>query len=322
MLNAISDPQIIRTYHSEYLKLINYYMNAKRSSSFVRYYNIDINNSTYDDQLEATYDLYHVSDMKFNIYDFTPSFYLAPIVNAASNVPDSRGQSMDASSSIVVYSIDSPRIHDLLMFYGPVQSGEIFRVTGIRTAVNAIHSDPNVKWFELELEYAPITQVQIKELPILNHYVYDLSDEKYIPYLEYKELERRIAACEKILDDLKLYYDSYYDLYQTGQYAPVEVNEVLIFFKQFFAVKYKRIFEKYFFPYGYFDIVTTSQYYSSVTALPYVLGNYTYQIFNLSSKLIETYEWSVTNKTPSSELDNMFLLSYQLLQEAFNWQTL
>ena len=321
MLSALYDPQSVQTYHGEYLKLINYYMNTKRPSTFVRYFNIDIDNSTYDDKLDATYDLYHVSNIKFNIYDFTPSYYLAPIVNAAANVPDLRGQMMDASSSIVVYSIESPRIHDLVTFYGPVRSGEIFRVSGLRTAVNAVHSDPNVRWFELELEYAPITSTQ--ELKLLNHYVYDLSEEQYITYSDYQKFTQKIKTCEAILDQLKVYYDSYNDLYHAHQLAPVEVNEAIIFFKKLYAVKYKRIYEKYSLPYGYLDKMNFTQMYSDVSSLPFVAGNYTYHVYNLTTKTIQDYTWSVTHKISDVEadLDTMFLLTYQLLQQAFDWQT-
>jgi hypothetical protein len=314
MQSALYDPQSVQTYHTEYLKLINFYMNTKRPSTFVRYFNIDIENSIYDDKLDATYDLYHVSNIKFNIYDFTPSYYLAPIVNAAANVPDLRGQMMDATSSIVVYSIESPRIHDLLMFYGPVQSGEIFRVAGLRTAVNAVHSDPNVRWFELELEYAPIKTTQ--ELKILNHYVYDLSEEKYITYKEYQDFTTSIKTCEEILDELMVYYDQYNDLYQFNQLAPVEVNEAIIFFKKIFATKYKRIYEKYKLPYGYLDKMNFSQYYPNAEALPFVMGNYTYHVYNLTTKVIEDYTWSITHTEAKTELDKLFLLTYKLLQEA------
>ena len=317
MQSALYDPQIVQLYHSEYLKLINYYMNAKRPSTFVRYFNIDIDNSIYDDKLQATYDLYHVSAIKFNIYDFTPSYYLAPVINAAANVPDLRGQMMDATSSIVVYSIESPRIHDLLMFYGPVKSGEIFRVSGLRTAVNAVHSDPNVRWFELELEYAPIKTTQ--ELKILNHFVYDLSEEKYITYNNYQEFTKKIERCEKILDELIKYYDPYYDLYQFKLLAPVEVNEIIIFFKKIYAVKYKRIFEKYNLPYGYLDKVNFNQQYSSVKQLPYIYGNYTYHNYNLNTNSIEDYTWSISHKVAENDIDKLFLLSFQLLQEAFDW---
>jgi len=316
MQNALYDPQIVQSYHKEYLRLINYYMNIKRPSSFVRYFNIDISQSTYDDKLEATYDLYHISHLKFNIYDFTPSFYLAPVVNAAANVPDLRGQMMDATSSIVVYTIESPRIHDLVMFYGPVASGEIFRVSGLRTAVNAIHSDPSLKWFELELEYAPITTTQ--GLKIIQHNIYDMSDEKYISYTEYKNFIKKINECEHILDQLFKYYDPYNDLYQFSQLVPIEVNETIIFFKKFFAVKYKRIFEKYSLPYGYLDRMNFSQIYPTVSSLPFTLLNNVFHIYNLNTNSIETYTWSI-NKTSENELDDMFLQTYKLLQTAFNW---
>lgn len=322
MLNALYDPQIVQSYHNEYLRLINFYMNTKRPSSFVRYYNIDIGASIYDDKLEATYDLYHVSSLKFNVYDFTPTYYLAPVVNATASVQDLRGQSMDATSSIVVYTIESPRIHDLIMFYGPVQSGEIFRVTGLRTAVNAVHSDPNVRWFELELEYAPIHQAQIQELELLNHYVYDMTDEKYISYLDYQAFVDKLNKLETILNSLAKYYDPYYDLYQINQLAPVEVNEIMIFFKKQFANKYKRILEKFQLPYGYLDQMNFTQIYDNVNSLPYTIGNYDYKVLNLATKSIESYTWSITHKTSENVADEMFLLSYQLLKEAFNWPSL
>jgi hypothetical protein len=318
MLSALYDPQIVQTYHDEYLKLLTFYQNAKRPSVFIRYFNIDTENSTYDDKLDATYDLYHVSNIKFNIYDFTPTSYVAPVVNAAANVPDLRGQMMDATSSIVTYTIAAPRIHDIVMFYGPTRAGEIFRVTGLRIAVSALHTEANIKTFELELEYAPIKTTE--ELKILGHYVYDLTDEKYITYNDYKDFERRMTTCEKILDELMTYYDSYNDLYQSNQLAPIEVNEVIIFFKKFFAVKYKRIYEKYKFPYGYLDKMNFTQQYSSVEDLPFVMGNYTFHVYNLTSGDIEEYSWSVTHKEAVTDLDKMFLLSYQLLQEAFSWK--
>jgi len=314
MLNALHDPQSVQNYHAEYLNLIKYYMNTKRPSSFVRYYSIDMDNSTYDEKLEATYDLYNFSNIKFNIYDFTPSYYLAPIVNATASVPDMRGQTMDATSSIVVYTL-TPRIHDILMFYGPVKSGEIFRVTNFRTPVNAIYTDANLNWFEIDLEYAPISDA--KQLKMLNHYVYDLSQEKYILYSEYQTLLKNITDYETILDQLNVFYDGYYDLYQYGDIVPIEVNELIIFLKKMYAIKYKRLLEKYLLPYGYLDIVKDQMFYSTVNDLPYIMGNYTYHTYNLSTKTFQDYTWSITQETPENEIDRLFLLSYQLLQAAF-----
>lgn len=318
MLNAMLDPQIVQTYHSEYLSLIKFYMNAKRPSSFVRYFNIDVNNSTYDSKLEASYDLYHISDIKFNVYDFTPSYYIAPIVNATASVPDLRGQSMDATSSLVVFTINEPRIHDIIIFYDPVRSNEIFRVTSIRTPVNALFSNPGVEWFELELEYAPVPNT--KMLKLLNHYVYDLTEEKYITYSEYVQFTQKLNDVEKILDQLIEFYDKYYDLYQSMTLVPVEPNEVFIYFKKMYTSKYKRILEKFPLPYGYLDITSNQMRYPSVNALPYVPGNYTYHVYNLITKQFEDYTWSVTHTVAENNVDKIFLLSYQLLKLAFNWQ--
>jgi len=315
MQSAIHDPQIVSTYHDEYLRLINYYMNTKRPSAFVRYFNIDIDQSIYDDKLDATYDLYHVSKLMFNTYDFTPTYYLAPIVNAAANVPDLRGQMMDATSSIVTYSINSPRIHDLVMFYEPVSSGEIFRVSGLRTAVNAVHSSPNVRWFELELEYAPIRTTQ--ELKILKHYVYNMAEESYVTYDEYISFIKKFDQCESILDKLADFYDPYYDLYQYNQLAPIETNEVIIFFKKMYTSKYRRIFEKYKFPYGYLDKMNFTQVYPSIEAMCFVPGNYTYHVYNLLTNKVEDYTWSVTHKEAQNKIDEMLLYAYQLTQAAF-----
>ena len=317
MLSALYDPQTVQSYHNEYLKLINFYMNTKRPSVFVRYYNIDIDSSKYDEKLEATYDLYHISSIKFNVYDFTPSYYLAPVVNAAASVQDLRGQSMDATSSIVVYTIDAPRIHDLIMFYGPIQSGEIFRVSGLRTAVNAIHSDPNVKWFELELEYAPIRQSQIQDLELLNHYVYDMSNEKYVTYNDYYEFTQKITKLNEILTKISKYYDPFYDLYHFNQLAPIEVNETLIFFKKQFSDKYKRLYEKYPMPYGYLEQMNFSQVYDNYRSIPFVSNNYSYNVLNLITKQFEEYEWSISNNSDQVGLNELLNLSYQIFCEGF-----
>lgn len=318
MLNSLYDPQSVQTYHSEYLKLIKFYMNTKRSSSFVRYYNIDIDNSTYDTQLEATYDMYHASNIRFNLYDFTPSFYLAPVLNATANVTDLRGQMLDATSSIVTYSIEKPRIHDLVMFYSPVKGGEIFRVTNFRTPVNAIHSDLNLTWFEMDLEYAPLSDPG--RLKILNHLVYDLSEEKYISYQDYIKFMDLLKSLEEILIQISKFYDSYNDLYQYNQLVPVEVNELLIFFKRTYSIKYKRILEQFLLPYGYLDNTNFQMMYSDVNMLPFIAGNYKYHIYNLLTKQMEEYTWSISHTEEQVGIDELFLLAFRLLKMSYDWK--
>lgn len=318
MLNSLYDPQLVQNYHSEYLKLIKYYSNIKRPSSFIRYYNIDIDNSTYDEKLEATYDMYHISNIRFNLYDFTPSFYLAPVLNASGNVSDLRGQMLDATTSIVTYSIEKPRIHDLVMFYSPVKSDEIFRVTNFRTPVNAIHSDPSLTWFEIDLEYAPLADVI--QLKLLNHYVYDLSEEVYITYADYIKFMELLKNLEILLKQITAFYDNYNDLYQYEQLVPVEVNELLIFFKRTYAVKFKRILEQFLLPYGYLDNMNFQMVYSNVNELLYIPGNYTYHVYNLVTKQVEDYTWSISHTEDQVGLDELFLLSFRLLQLAYDWK--
>ena len=65
-----------------------------------------------------------------------------------------------------------------------------------------------------------------------------------------------------------------------------------------------------------------TQIYDNVNSLPYTIGNYDYKVLNLATKSIESYTWSITHKTSENVADEMFLLSYQLLKEAFNWPSL
>jgi hypothetical protein len=312
-MSALYDPQSVQNYHTEYLKLIKYYMNAKRPSSFVRYFNIDRERSTYDEKLQATYDLYSNSDIHFNIYDFTPLYYISPIVNASSDVQDLTGQMMDAQTTITLYTIDRPQISDLVMFYGPIASGEIFRVRNFRTPVNAIHSEPKLNWFELDLEYAPIKTPE--NLRYSTHYVYDLSSEVYITMKEYRELTERVERCEKILSELKEFYNGYHDLYELDNLVPLVVNEVIIKFKKQYSIKYKRILDNYYLPYGYKDLFNREMFYNDLIDFPFKEGNYKYGMYNLSTKEIEQYTWSITYNKQNNIFDKMLFLAYQLFKE-------
>lgn len=319
MYSSLNDPQLVKNLHTEYLRLINFYMNTKRPSTFVRYYNIDVKNSTSDEKFEGTYDRYHVSNIRFDIYDFTPSYYLAPVVNAASSVQDLRGQMMDAQSSIVTYTIQSPRIDDLIVFYDPVKSGEIFRVSNLRTAVNAVHSNPNVNWFELELEYAPVIDPSI--LKIQNHYVYDLSTEKYLTYTDYNNyVNIFIPKVEEFLNQFLKFYNNFYDLYEFDHIVPISVNELIILFKKEYSTKFQRIFEKYPMPYGYLDIVNHIPVYNSIDQLPFKLGIYKHQLYNLETNEYSDYDWTVESyKNPQNEIDKMLSLSLEFLKYVYKW---
>ena len=56
MLNSLSDPYLVSQYHEEYLNLINTYSNYKRSGSFIRYYNINYDESMKHPDVKSNFD--------------------------------------------------------------------------------------------------------------------------------------------------------------------------------------------------------------------------------------------------------------------------
>lgn len=313
MFNIFHEPTLVKNYHTEYLKLINYYKNLKRPSSFVRYYNIDRENSTYDGKSESTYDIYKYSDVRFNIYDYTPSYYLAPIVNTASSVQDMRGQMMDAATSITIYTLKRPRVNDLVVFYDPIKSGEIYRVNGLRVASNALHSDPNVDWFELDLEVAPLKDPG--QLKIFKHFIYDLSVEKYLEYNDYKLQMEKYARYEDFLKQLFEFYEPYNDFYKVGDLAPIIVNELVILFKRKFNKEFVRIFESYPSPYGYIDNFPNLKY-QTIGEIPFdILKTYEYECLNLKSKRIDICKFNIHHDNNSYGINKLITLAHEFYTE-------
>ena len=316
LLTIFHDHPLVQDYHSEYLKLINYYSNVTRNSVFVKYYNINILSSIYDQKMDSTYDIYHTSKVKFDIYDITPAFYLQPIQNRSSNVTDLKGQMMDGTTSIVIYSIERPKIHDIVVFYAPMERSEFFRVVNVTVPSNAIHSTPSVNFFELELEYAPLNN--LNDLKIANHYVYDLSDEKYREHSEYQTLMSTLDRIVIIFDELYNYYNSEKDLYVINGKIPLATNEVIIYLKRQFYGNYKRLFEKYKLPYAYIDIIGEDLYYNSLDELPFKdLTNNLYHVYNLETEQIEEYVW-VNKDNPKNEIEQSLYHANNLWLEMKN----
>ena len=176
--NFISEFDLSREVQKEYFRLLKYYENFKRTSVFIKYYNINFANSSYDPSTKATLNLYNNASSVYDLYELTPAFYMGPLINTIAST-DARTMPT-ASSSVVTYTIQYPREHDLLVFYEPFDGTEIFRVSGIKTPVNALHATPGVWYYELDLEYAPITMEGLNDLTINNRYAYDMSNERYM----------------------------------------------------------------------------------------------------------------------------------------------
>lgn len=317
MITLLHEPQLIQDMHREYLNLVNTYQNSMRTALFVKYYNINMLNSTHLEETNSTYDIYSYSDIKFDIYDLVPMYNIQGISNRSTPISDLRGQMMDGTTTVISYTITKPLIHDLLVFYPPIGSNEIFRVVNINTPVNAIHSNPNVYHYELELEYAPIKNID--QLKINNHFIYDLSNEKYMTYDQYKIYMDYLSMISDKSKDIYKYYDNILDLYRVNNLVPCVINELAIFIKRKFNTKYKRLFEKFNLPYGYKDKINDLLY--TQTSLPYTdLTNNTYKMFDLDTNSIIDYQWRYKDPPFSTEIDKLLYDGYQLYLEINNGQ--
>jgi hypothetical protein len=136
MLTSLHEPHLLQGYYTDFLKQINQYQNIARTGVFVTYYNINVLQSIYEQTLESTLDIYGISEVKFDIYELTPVFFIGPVANTIGNITDLDGLRVDGSSTVTLYTIKRPRVHDLIKFTSPIESGEIFRITGINIPYN------------------------------------------------------------------------------------------------------------------------------------------------------------------------------------------
>ena len=254
MYTVINEPQIVRDIHNEYFKLINYYNNVKRPSAFIKYYNLVFDESPKENITNVTYDLYHKTRSRWDVYELTPTQIIGGIQNTPNPITDLKGQMLDSATSITLYTIENPRINDLVTFYAPVQSEEVLRVTNVRLQLNAAYSDTPVRWFEVDLETAPIKFNQMDELLKNKHFVYDLSQERNMLYEEYKLFVTNMQLLKDLLSKFNEFYVYEKDLYMADNKIPCETNELLFFVRKKFSNKYERLFEGIKNSLGYWDI--------------------------------------------------------------------
>jgi len=211
--------------------------------------------SVYGLDTHATFDRYD-SGLRFDIYDYTPLFYNSPLVNDISDRQDLIGQQIQGYITATTYTIDKPRHEDLIIhIYPPQDGGEIFRVSSFRPIINAINSTPNVNWYELTLEYAPI--IDLKRLNYLNHYVYNLVTEKYLFKNDFINMIKDTEKLNNLFKDLKhhfdydleLYYYNYPILDETIKIYPLYENYLLYEFLSDNNI-YKRYFNNAIIPFG------------------------------------------------------------------------
>jgi len=311
--NVLHEPNLVAHYQKEYLTLLNYYEQVIRPSIFIKYYNISLS-SIYDENSFSTYDHYSSSNIKFNIYEFTPAFFMQTINNRPMHEDNRTGYSLQAQAGLVVNTIERPRYNDLIEFYQPIRkSYEIFRVINFTTVTNMLHSSPSSEWFELEVEYAPIENTS--KLNILNHYVYDMSEEKNILLSEYRKKISHLENINNLLNELLYYYFKNWDIYVLDyNLIPIATNDLIYLVKQNYQNKYKKLIENVKTPYGMKYQLNKFPYYDENPFFDLKEFDNYIEVYNIKNQEIEEYYWKNINKH-ENELEKIFHLSNQLAQE-------
>lgn len=253
MKTVLDEPRLIQEYSTELFRLTNYYSNLKRTAIFVKYYNLAMDESPRKDVTLETYDDYIKTQNKWNVYELTPVQIMGAIQNTPENAMDLKGHSILSATTMQLYTIDNPRIGDLVTFYKPSESEEVLRVVGIRMQLNSNYSTEPMKFYEVDLETAPIKFSNVSKLLKHEHYVYDLTIERNVEYTYYKEYIQQMKKLEELLNELKPYYLHQHDFYGADGSAVCEVNELMYYVKAKFNNKYYRLFENVRSPYGYWD---------------------------------------------------------------------
>lgn len=228
--NNIVETLYVEKLYTFFLQTVNRYHNIERKSVFCRYLNINPSASGYDLNSAGTFDRYN-SGVQYDLYEYTPLYYSSQVVNESTDVSDMKGQMFQGSLSVITYTIKTPHIEDLIIFNRAPQIGtEIFRVDHIRASINAMDSTPNVNWFELTLEYAPL--VEFNKLNILNKYAYTMPMQKYISISDFSRL---VNDTTRFVEIWKQFITESYDknselytyTYNGNVYAPLAENQII-----------------------------------------------------------------------------------------------
>jgi len=216
--NNLIEPQLIQNYTTEYLQHINRYVHLNRTGIFCRYFNIDKGMSSIDSESLTANDTYY-SGIRFNLYEYTPTLNVSEIIDSPQYSEDLIGQMYEGSGNVIIFTIVQPKKDDLIMFpYKPMQMPHIFRVNDFRVVLQSTKTTPPINIFELVIDYAPIKD--IKNLDIVNQYVYNLILRQYMLRADFQRMQRDYVAMTNVF---KIMEDNFFDkdkelyFYITGQ---------------------------------------------------------------------------------------------------------
>ncbi len=256
--NILKEPLLIQSIYNEYCSEIIEYQNFNRPSIFIKYLNINKQKSIVDTQLNSSVDKFTTNGIVYDIYEYTPLYYIASIINDSTNNSELIGQMFQESSSVTVYTIDTPNINDIIVIcYPPINKYIYMKVTNIRASINAMNNIKmaQLNWFDLTLERAPI--LNLNNLQFHNHFAYLLTEEKNIKYNDYIKLLKHISYLEKCFNNLKILFDNRLELYTTNNYISIKQNKILFNYLTK-SKNYKRYFENVLRPYNVYLFKNTN----------------------------------------------------------------
>ncbi len=295
--NIISEPVIISNIYTEYLSLLNKYHNIKRPSMFIRYLNINKSESIINADLNSTYKRFDTNGIKYDIYDNTPVYYTSGIVNDITEDNTYVGEHFSGNLSVTTYTIIEPHIDDIILFpYSPLNTNkEIWRVNNIRSVINAMYSNVSVRWFELTLDYAPISSID--GLNFSKYFSYLLTEEKNVPIEIYKKLILIIQKLEPILIEFNKQFNNKYELYSYNNIFPLQENQIIFNFLSNHQNNYHRYFSKLNNPFGMLKYMNNTdkslQITNEIKSITSLVDNIKYDTTNITDILTYNGEINV-----------------------------
>lgn len=238
-------------YYTEYFDIINRYKDITRHSNFCLYLNVNTKSSIYNEDTNSTYSRFE-HGVIYDSYDYTPLQTIDPITNSSSTDTNTVGFKFIGESRVVVYTIKTPQINDLIIFpYAPNNLNEIFRVKEITVPLNARNTGANY-FFQLAIEYASIKSID--KLKINNEYVYLITKGININKVDYINSIQDISTLDALFKNTN--FHEYYELYYNKDNI-ISLDENLIIYE--FLKKFRDYFSLNIrVPFGILNYLTTS----------------------------------------------------------------
>jgi hypothetical protein len=233
LYDILNEHNYVYTLAEEYYKHIDRYKNQYRESVPIRYLSINTELSVFDKNLDSVYQISDklLNGLIFDVYELVPTKYTSPISPQLLEDETLTGlnYNLPPVSITLIGTLTPDKIHlnDLVQFYGDLFNKAVFQVFNIRTP---LFTNVSVPIFELDLTNTSIPSDSLYEKVRVNKiYIYDLSQEKFVEYEQYKNKYKLVDIIEnKIVPLINNYFDYSAELYKVdNNYYPYEINKLI-----------------------------------------------------------------------------------------------